>query len=366
VSGLLLSIALVRRFGLSAAGDYALAAVAIATLAIACSVGLPYSLARAAEPVAEKNAIGMLASLLIMPVSFPLIGLYGYLAGQDLEEAIVISLLACGGWFFAQTNIFYALFVLQDRVRLAIIPPIVNIVGIAVAAAFANSLLVFAATLVVARLVGIFGICLRLPYRAVSPRRLWRHLYPSLGILSADLVNYGSDQLLVLAMSYLVNRQELGILGLSRQIVSIADIPGGSLLQTAYPAMVQDPQAELTMTRKRMLTLAGLTMVGCAGLALPLGIWVYRVPLLPAYAALLLTSLPARYILSLCETYLKAIHQLRTLNWLAVLRGVAWAATAPLCIFGLYAAFIGFVVHACLSACAAMFLVKLRARTNAD
>jgi O-antigen/teichoic acid export membrane protein len=359
-NGFLLSILLVRRFGLAAAGNYALAAVAIATLSIICTFGLPFSFGRSSDRIAEKNTVGTAAIVLLVPASLPSIALYGYVVGRDVPEAVAIALFAVGGCFFAQTNILNALLVLQGRLRLSLFPALFNTVGIVGAAGLAGSLATFAAMLAIPRLIGIAIVCCALPQECVSMRRLWQHLRPGFGLLSSDIFNYGSDQILVVAISYLVDREHLGILGLCRQVIGVADTPGASLLQTLYPALAQGPAAVVATTRRRMFKLAALTAIVCATLTVPLGIWFYHVPQLPLYAITLLVSLPGRYLLSLYETLLKAINEIAVLNQLALLRGMTWVATAMLSVFGLYAVIIGFVVHAWLSAWITMVFVRER------
>ena len=140
---------------------------------------------------------------------------------------------------------------------------------------FVDSLSGFALLLLIFRLVGIAATFCWLPMQSVSPTRFWAHLRPSLGFLSADLVNYGSDQILIVAISYMLSRDELGVIGLCRQIVGVADAPGWAMVQAAYPAIVADPISEVPRFYSRLVWLAGWTAIGFIALRTA---WVMGLP----------------------------------------------------------------------------------------
>ena len=172
VNGFLLSVLIVRRFGLAAAGTLAVATVATVIIAIVGTFGLTYVFARSDAPIQVKNGLGFFAALAIVPFSLPFIIALGLIAGHSPEEAATITILSLGGCFFAQTNIANALQVLQGRARELIIPPAANLVGLIAAAAFGGSYLIFALILAAFRFAGTFGAFLCLERARIETARL--------------------------------------------------------------------------------------------------------------------------------------------------------------------------------------------------
>src|SRR5664279_6611246 len=109
INGFLLSVLIVRRFGLAAAGTLAVATIAAVIIALLGTFGLIYVFARSDAPTPVKNGLGFTAALLVVPLGLPFVVALGLVAGHNLEEAAVIAALSLGGCFFAQTNIANAL-----------------------------------------------------------------------------------------------------------------------------------------------------------------------------------------------------------------------------------------------------------------
>jgi O-antigen/teichoic acid export membrane protein len=162
VNGFLLSILIVRQFGLAAAGTLAVATVATVVIANLGTFGFTYVFARIDAPAPVKNALGFTAALVVVPLSLPFVVALGLIAGHSLEEAAVIAVLSLGGCYFAQTNIASALQVLQGRAKQSIIPPAANLVGLIAAGLFGSSYLFFALILAAFRFVGTLSafLCL--------------------------------------------------------------------------------------------------------------------------------------------------------------------------------------------------------------
>src|ERR1700709_2408721 len=105
LNGFLLSLVVVRRFGLSAGGSLALASTGTIVLSTLCTFGLPYVFARLDVPIRVRNFIGLLSALAGMILAAPIAATLGLIFGRSLHEAGVIFLLSMGGCYFAQTTI---------------------------------------------------------------------------------------------------------------------------------------------------------------------------------------------------------------------------------------------------------------------
>ena len=330
VNGFLLSVLIVRRFGLNGAGTLAVATVATVALALLGAFGLPYTLARLKIPAEEKNRLGLMAALAILPLSLAPVALLGAAFGQDREEAAVIALLALGGVFFAQTNVLAALQVLQDRARDTIIPALGNLAGLLAAALIGQNFVMFALILALTRFASVAWAYLRLPIGPLTPRDAWGHIRDSLHYLTSDALNQGSEQLVVLLSSTLMSRGELGLFGLCRQLLTVSDTPGWSQAQAVYPALVADPYGTFTELRRRMLWLGVFCGSTVAVLTVPLALFVYHLPALLIAGPVLLASVPIRYLLVVYDVQLRALGLVRRTNVLSLVRAVSAFAFIPI------------------------------------
>ncbi len=320
VNGFLLSVLIVRRFGLAAAGTLAVATVATVIIAIVGTFGLTYVFARSNAPIQVKNGLGFVAALAIVPFSLPFIIALGLIAGHSPEEAATITILSLGGCFFAQTNIANALQVLQGRARKSIIPPAANLVGLLAAAAFGGSYLVFASILAAFRFAGTLGAFLCLERARIDLRVFWANVRVGAHFLTADILNLGSEQLTVLLASFLMSRSDLGVFGLCRQMLTVSDTPGWSQVQAKYPLIVSNPPETVGELKRTMPRLGAICGAGVAALTVPLGWFVYRSPQFMMLAPLLLASVPLRYLLTVYDVALRAVGAIMATNRVSLIR----------------------------------------------
>ncbi|SFK74687.1 lipopolysaccharide biosynthesis protein [Methylocapsa palsarum] len=351
INGFLLSVLIVRRFGLPAAGTLAVATVATVVIALVGTFGLTYVFARSDTPESEKNALGLMAAWVVIPLSLPFVAALGLIAGRNLEEAAVIALLAMAGPFFAQANVANALQVLHGRAWQSIIPPAANFIGLIAAAAFAPSYLMFALLLAMFRFAGTFAAFLYMPRTRISFNHFWTHVRAGAHFLTADILNLGSDQFTVLLASYVMSRADLGLFGLCRQMLTVSDTPGWSQIQAKYPAMVSDPARAFPELRRSMPRLGAFCALGVAALTAPLGLFVYRSPQFMFLAPLLLSSVPLRYLLTVLDAHLRAIGAVMKTNRVSLLRAVLALVIIPASAWlgGALGAILGTMAHTALS-----------------
>jgi O-antigen/teichoic acid export membrane protein len=351
INGFLLSVLIVRRFGLPAAGTLAVATVATVVIALVGTFGLVYVFARTDAPEREKNALGLMAAWVVIPLSLPFVIALGLLAGRNPEEAAVIALLSMGGPFFAQANVANALQVLHGRAWQSIIPPAANFIGLIAAAGFGSSYLMFASLLALFRFAGTFSAFFVMPRTRISFNYFWTHVRAGAHFLTADILNLGSDQLTVLLASYVMSRADLGLFGLCRQMLTVSDTPGWSQIQAKFPAMVSDPARAFPELRRTMPRLGAFCALGVAVLTAPLGLFVYRSTQFMVLAPLLLSSVPLRYLLTVYDAHLRAIGAVMKTNRVSLIRAVLALIIIPASAWfgGALGAILGTMVHTAVS-----------------
>ena len=351
INSFLLSVVLVRSFGLAAVGDFTIASVASAFIFIVGGAGLPAYLARAPLSPAQRNMVGMLTSLFLLPMALPLTVAYGMALRTNREEAMVIALFALAGAFLAAYNIVSALFILEKRTHLLAIVPVANLFGILVAAFAAQTLVGLATILVVFRLIGMVASFCCLRYEFVSIRALGGHLRTSAAFVPVNFVYFAGDELLVLGLSYALSRESLGLFGLCRQIANVGALPVASTVQAHYPALVDNPMDETSRLRAKVQKLSWIATVGLIGTSIPLGTLVYEVPTFPLLAAVMLLSLPFGGRTAVFDSGLRAAGLIGAINRIGVIRALTNIAALPIAyVFGLIGLLSWVVIHSALSA----------------
>jgi O-antigen/teichoic acid export membrane protein len=328
-NGFLLSVLIVRRFGLASAGTLTVATIAIVVLSLLGTFGLTYGLARLPVSNGEKNALGAFACLIVVPISLPFAAALGWFCGHAIQESLAITLLALGGAFFAQTNIVNALQVLQGRAAHAVIPPLGNLAGLAAACMFGSTLPIFAGVLAGFRFASIALAFAFLPIGRLRLRQALAHIGEGSRFLTADALLMATDQGTIMIASVLMSRPELGLFGLVRQMLTLSDTPAWSQMQAAYPAMVANPQGVFPGFLRRMLVLGIVCAAGVAALTVPLGLLIYHLPRFALLAPLLMTIVPLRYVMGSFDMRLRAMGLIARTNRLSLLRGVLALLIVP-------------------------------------
>lgn len=351
-NGFFLSIIIVRKFGLAAAGSMTIATIATVVLGTLCTFGLPYIFAREEADARVRNTVGLMAWFGAIFVSVPASIALGFATGQDLTEAIVIFLLSLAGPFFAQTNIANAILVLERKTRLIVYAPLGNLAGLVLGYFFASNLLDFALILTLFRLAGTLMIFLQLPLCKVSIKALIAWFRSGMRFLTADVINLGADQASVMIASYLMTRSELGIFGLCRQMLTLSDTPGWSRLVAWYPKVYADPRGTIPTFTRQMFTMGIVCGLAVAILCVPLGYWIYHLPPFAFFAPLLLCSVPFRYLVGIYDMSLRAIGAVKATNEITLLRCMLVVVfySAGILLSGIYGAIAATIVLAMISA----------------
>lgn len=331
-NGFLMMAIVAHHYGLDAVGTLTLATVPTTIVALFGTFGLQFRFAQINASSAACNSLGLLSAAISLPVVLIVAAAFGLAFGHDAEEQFNLAVLAFSSPFFAQTSVTSALQVLQRREAQSVIAPALNAAGLLVGAlmpdfgSFCMSVLVF-------RLAGIVLPYALLPHDFSVIGQTIGHLRAGLSYLLSDAVLVLSDTLILLLSSNILGRSDLGMLGICRQLLTASDTPGWANLQSVYPRLVAGDDRYFQKVMKSMLRLGVVLGALVAVLAIPAGVAVFNVPDLWIYAAILMASVPARYMVLSIETYLKAKGEIGLVSRLTAVRALAalafvYAATA--------------------------------------
>lgn len=333
-NGFLISMVLVWVHGVSAAGTYAVGVLPAAAASHLFGLGLASALPRRAIGDGERATIGLLASLATLPLLASCAGAYGLLLGNDPRDAAAIALFAFAGALGGALGVQQSLYVLQERTRWAPLAPALQLAGLGVAALM-PSLLGFALALAASRLAGVVLGFAPLRFARCKVPQVRGAVAEGLRFASLDLLGSAGDALAMPFVEANLTRAEIGLYGLARQFVTVADTPGWSFLQTRYPALIADLSGvgpEVARRNERLAWASALASLAAACVVAPL---VYGLPELVPLLLVLLVPSSARYLGFFCDQALRADGRVRE----CVLLGLARVGLSLVVLPGLAALF---------------------------
>jgi O-antigen/teichoic acid export membrane protein len=295
VNAFFLSIFLVRRFGLSAVGTYTIANVAVTFLALFCELGLSYSLPRESLSNDQRNMVVLVWTLFLVTPAAMSIGLYSWLMAATQIEFWEIALFATGGFFAGITNLTNILFLFQNRTRFSMIFPACNTLGIVAGVSLARSVIELALALLILRSVGNLLSFVLLKYMRVDAATVLRCGVRGLEYLPSELFALLSEQSGPIILSRFLSRGDLGLFGLCRQILTAADVPSWSFVQSKYPKLVETRLKVAREVARQNLRISLLVVLMAMGLSFLLAYHIFRLPQLFSLMCVLTLVLPFRY-----------------------------------------------------------------------
>jgi hypothetical protein len=304
-NALLVSLLLLWVHGLEAAGTYAVAALPITAANILCALGLASSLPRSRLSPGQCATVGLVASsLALIPAAIACV-VYALVFGHTREEAMVIFLFAFGGGFLGQVTVILSLSVVQGRTSLAPVAPSIHLLG-TLAAACMTDLPGFALVVAATRIVGVLAGFACLSFSWTRWHELRDASSEGVGFMRLDLLAMASEFAVVPLLAICLTRAEMGIFGIARQFVTVADTPGWAFVQSRYPDLVRGLRNIGPRVARQNEHLAWLAGAACFLVAAALAAVVYDLPSLPVILLVLLVPLPARYMNNFCEQALRA------------------------------------------------------------
>ncbi len=326
-NALLISIYLIKKFGLGAVGTYTLANVAVTALSLFCGLGLNYSLPRESLTDLQRNTVALAWSSLLAPVSLALIVAYALVMGEHRQEVWEISLFATAGFFCGITNVANTLFIMQNRAYLSLIFPVVHTVGLLLGLIYSQTLVHFAIFLMVFRGLGaLLPFCL-MKYARVRITKIWSCGITGFGYFPPDMLAVLSEQSGPIILSFLLSRGELGVFGLCRQVLTAGEFPAWSLAQSIYPHLVKTRLGSVREFQRRNIRLSVLAAIIVLSGSLILGFFIYGLPSFAYMMILVSLIIPFRYDNCFFDQVIKSVGKVR-LN--IVLNGIKLLVAIPL------------------------------------
>jgi hypothetical protein len=188
-----------------------------------------------------------------------------------------------------------------------VIPALGNITSIIAAAMLADSMLSFAAIMIIVRLMSSAVAFLTLPMMAAPFRVIAGIVRDGQVYLSTETVGLVIDHGVVLLTSHLITREQFGVLGVCRQFISVGDSVGWSRLLVVYPSMCASARDVLPRVLREMRVLALATTVVLVVGSVFAGLFIYQQPIIALYAPIALLALMPRYIVNAYESILRAV-----------------------------------------------------------
>lgn len=304
-------------FGLSAAGVYALASFPAAAASLVSTLGFANALPRLPLRDGERAAIALTAWLLVLPALAIACIVYGAALGRDGGEAETIALFAWGGGLLGQLGTQQMLLVLEGKTRWAPLASAVHLAGIS-AAVLMPDLNRFALVLTATRLLGVLLGFAPLSFARFRRDQIATAVREGARFVPLDLIAMTSEMASVPILAIFLSRAELGLFGIARQFVTVADTPGWSYVQANYPMMVSDVSAVAADVAHRNEMIAWWTAGAVIPVASVMALAIYHLPALVAVVPITLLPLPARYMNNFCDQALRAVGRVRECALLAV------------------------------------------------
>lgn len=342
----LISIYLVKKFGLAEVGIYTIANVAVTCLSLLCGLGLNYSLPRESLSNPQRNTVMLAWSGFLAPATLLFIAAYAWVMAANHQEILEISLFATAGFFFAITNVTNTLLVMQERISLCLIFPILNTIGLLVGMIFSATVIQFAFALMVARALGSLLPFSLLKYSRISIAKIIKCGYRGVQYIPTDLLALASEQSGPLILSQLVTRSELGIFGLCLQVLNAGSQPVYTFLQSKYPELVTSRLSTADEIGRQVVKISfAASLLVLAG-SFVLGFWVYDLRVFFYMMLLLTCAVPFRYNICFYDQVIKSVGKIK-LNTL--LSGVKLFLAIPIYFFlgrtlGAWGAIAGLVI----------------------
>jgi O-antigen/teichoic acid export membrane protein len=313
-NGLLLSIILVRYFGLEVVGAFAIGIAAANVLANVCPLGLHAYLPRVKQSHGQSCFAGLVLFLVQLPAVLGVLVLYAWTMAHGAQEQRIIFLAAFSGYFIGLANLGMMLSIMTRRFYPGFLAPLCETAGLLAGSLLARTPDGLAVSLLLSRIVSAFVIWMGFRLERVAPDRVTEIAGSGMRYLTPDVLALLSEQCAPLLLAHFVSRSELGIFRLCQQLLMAADSPGWTFVQSKYPQMVEGGAEFVDEVHRQVrrigLTASVLCLLGSAFLAL----WFFHTPVVALLMTMLSASLVWRYENYLFGQALRAAGRVRVLT----------------------------------------------------
>jgi len=313
-NGLLLSIILVRRFGLETVGAFAIGIAAVNILANVCPLGLHAYLPRVKQSHGQSCFAGLVLFLAQLPAVVGLLVVYAWTQAHDPLEQRIIFLSALSGYFIGLANLGMMLSIMTQRFYPGLVAPLCETIGLLAGSLIARTPDGLAVSLLLSRITSVGIIWLGFRLEPIGLGRILEIAGSGVRYLAPDVLALLSEQCAPLLLAQFVSRGELGVFRLCQQLLMAADSPGWTFVQSKYPQMVEG-SAEFVDEVHRQVRRIGLTasIVCLLGSAL-LALCFFHTPVVALLMTMLSACLVWRYENYLFGQALRAAGRVRILT----------------------------------------------------
>ena len=306
LNSLLVSVVLVRRFGLSAVGVFALGVVAMTVVGLTAALGLSAYLPRLKQTHAQSCAAALAIQLVTAPIWIVGVIAFAMLESPAGGERLVIVLVGCSGLLVALTNTGLMMSIMKARFAPGLFAPLCETAAVVIAAFAAQSVEAFALALLIGRSCSALTVWLGLARERIAFREIIRIGKASLPYMVPDALAMLSEQVIPLTLAAVVTRADLGVFRLCQQLLTAADTPGWSFVQAHYPDLVGTPLTKRSPIIRQVTMLGAAAAALCLGGSVVLAYFVFKVHAVAALMVALAVSLVWRYRNNLFDQALRA------------------------------------------------------------
>ena len=306
LDSLLISIILVRRFGLAWVGVYALGVVAMTVVSLTATLGLSAYLPRLTQSHGRSCGAALLIQLATTPLWIAGVVAFACLESGAGDERIVIALIGITGICMALTNTGLMMSIMKSRFAPGLFAPLCETAAVVVAAVAARSVEQFAIAMLVGRCASALSVWVGLRRESVSVREACSIGKASFPYMLPDALAMLSEQVIPLTLAAVVTRSELGVFRLCQQLLTAADTPGWSFVQANYPNLVGASLTNRSPIVRQVTLLGAAAGALCLGGSAILAYFVFHVPDVAPLMIALAASLVWRYRNNLFDQALRA------------------------------------------------------------
>lgn len=340
LNSVFLSTVLVRRFGLSMVGTYAIGYVAVAFVPHFLSLGLNSHLPRMQRKLAELVYVAAAVQLAMLGPVILALYYYAKLFSASSGESATVFLVTLTGCATGIFNVGLTLSIISRHFRLALLAPLLESALMVAGALNARSGHDLAWYVLIGKAASVVVIWPRSRFSVVPASEIAAVMKRGTQYLFLDVIGTLNEQISTAFVGFSASRSDLGLYRICQQTLTAAETPGWSYVQSQYPELATGANRSARRILANTFRFGSLAAVAFLVGAFPLAFIAFGVPVLASMLATLSPGLFCRYIIHLCDQRLRATGSIGSAVSLSGLRllvtGLTICSLVPL--FGVWAA----------------------------
>ncbi len=361
-NSLAVSVILVRRFGMSVVGVFAVGFIAMSVLSLVSSLGLNAYLPRLSLSRGQLATTALAAQLTAMPLWIAAVLCYASIQAADRSEFQVIALVALIGVPVGLGNVGMMLSIMERRFSPGLLAPLIESGGVLAGGLIATNPLQYAFCLLAARFVAACVIWGGLRFEYTSPATIRSIVSTSVPYMAPDALAMLAEQIAPLLLAGLPPRAALGLFRICQQILTAADTPGWSYVQAHYPELVRESNDGIGDVARRVSLLGTTATIPCVAGSIVLAYFFFHAPAIAPMMAVLSAGLMWRYRNNLYDQALRATGRIAASITLASAKLVSGALLSYALVheFGIWGAVVATLILSIASGVAYKWVYERR------